>query len=770
MGTRPRVASVSGLALALCLLAWPSAGLGGEGDTDDRVNALMLDLFSRDKATRLKAVEELGRVGGPRAINALRNALHKGDKDMREAAGTALVRALTKGATLTAEQFVAEEVVLRRAIMAIVAEAPPRDALGLLQAAAKDADPQVRARAASGLGHMPHAAALVAIKALQKDPVAAVRAAAETAEPRQKTSAENALLIARWAAICKTDGRAALAEGTLAKALKESISTKFKPRSLESVVEFLRETANLSVFVDWRQIATAGVKRSTEVAFGGRSSLKGHLNALSRRVGGEKLDWAAEGSIIFISRPAALVRLLDHPGCTTVLKPDANPTETAKTLKYCDERLPRLDFAEIPLELAVQFMREVSGLSIYVDWNALKTLGITRESECTVDLIDVTVERGLTAILHDAIGAERWRAVISGGVILISTHKAIARLRARPARPSVLKPDHDPKATADTLYRYKQTLPKLDLASVPLALAIQFMREVSGVSIYIRWSALNSPEVGPDTECNLHLVNVTFDQVLTMMIDDVTGLGRCGRVVCGGVIVVSTHEDLANLAKAKRPNGLFVTEAMILADTKAYLDRSAGAVYSGGCPLIWLAEEGRREAFGRVLGALDAKRRVKACRAVMIEAIENSAVKNVRFLLDTGFDLDQPMAGCPTALCLAARYGDAKVVSLLLSRGAKVNVSSAKDTPLGCAAERGSPEIVSLLIARGAKVNASTKKGTPLARARRELVRCQRELKGTVGERLRKSQLEEIARLKKVIARLKKVIEILRKHGGKDKP
>ena len=62
--------------------------------------------------------------------------------------------------------------------------------------------------------------------------------------------------------------------------------------------------------------------------------------------------------------------------------------------------LPKLEFGNVPLELVIQFMREVSGVSIYVNWGALQAAGIDKSSPVSVNLRNVTFEKGLKTVLE----------------------------------------------------------------------------------------------------------------------------------------------------------------------------------------------------------------------------------------------------------------------------------------------------------------------------------------------------------------------------------
>lgn len=82
--------------------------------------------------------------------------------------------------------------------------------------------------------------------------------------------------------------------------------------------------------------------------------------------------------------------------------------------------------------------------------------------------------------------------------------------------------------------------------------------------------------------------------------------------------------------------------------------------------------------------------------------------------LDHGLDLDVQDAGGNTLLMLAAYKGNASTVSMLLARGANVNLRNDRDqSPLAGALFKGEDAVVTLLVAAGADLDA----GTPSARA-----------------------------------------------------
>ena len=94
-------------------------------------------------------------------------------------------------------------------------------------------------------------------------------------------------------------------------------------------------------------------------------------------------------------------------------------------------------------------------------------------------------------------------------------------------------------------------VPKLDFEDMELSQVFQFLRDVSGSNIHVKWRALARESVEPATTVNVHLTNVTFRKALDTILEDVAtggepGVGETGLgyVINEGVITVSTKSDL----------------------------------------------------------------------------------------------------------------------------------------------------------------------------------------------------------------------------------
>ena len=93
---------------------------------------------------------------------------------------------------------------------------------------------------------------------------------------------------------------------------------------------------------------------------------------------------------------------------------------------------------------------------------------------------------------------------------------------------------------------------KLDFEDMELSQVFQFLRDVSGANIHVRWRALALESIEPKTTVNVHLSNVTFMKALEIILGDVAtgggepGFGEAGLgyVIDDGVITISTKADL----------------------------------------------------------------------------------------------------------------------------------------------------------------------------------------------------------------------------------
>jgi hypothetical protein len=81
-----------------------------------------------------------------------------------------------------------------------------------------------------------------------------------------------------------------------------------------------------------------------------------------------------------------------------------------------------------------------------------------------------------------------------------------------------------------------------------LSHVFQFLRDVSGANMHVKWRVLAAEGIKPETSVNVHLSNKTFRQGLESVLKAVRsgGKGVLDYVIDEGVITISTKADLGN--------------------------------------------------------------------------------------------------------------------------------------------------------------------------------------------------------------------------------
>jgi uncharacterized membrane protein YgcG len=93
-----------------------------------------------------------------------------------------------------------------------------------------------------------------------------------------------------------------------------------------------------------------------------------------------------------------------------------------------DRRLPEINFSGQGLADVVDFLRDVSGSNIFVNWRALEAAGINKDAPVTARLKDVRFSKALNTILSDVGGGNiKLSYTIDEGVITVSTAEDLAK-------------------------------------------------------------------------------------------------------------------------------------------------------------------------------------------------------------------------------------------------------------------------------------------------------------------------------------------------------
>jgi len=98
-----------------------------------------------------------------------------------------------------------------------------------------------------------------------------------------------------------------------------------------------------------------------------------------------------------------------------------------------NQKLPELKFQGVTLGDAIDFLRDVSSANITVNWKALETLSVTRDTPINLHLSNISLRKALEMVLTEAAGGDAITFDIDQGVIEITTreladHRMVTRV------------------------------------------------------------------------------------------------------------------------------------------------------------------------------------------------------------------------------------------------------------------------------------------------------------------------------------------------------
>ena len=119
-----------------------------------------------------------------------------------------------------------------------------------------------------------------------------------------------------------------------------------------------------------------------------------------------------------------------QPRATDAAKPDAEAKEEPEPeLKGLERRLPEVNFDGAAFVDVVDFLRDITGANIVVDWRALEDAGIDRNAPISVRLKNVSFQNALQTILFTLDAQKRVAFTANPDVLTISTTEALGQSR-----------------------------------------------------------------------------------------------------------------------------------------------------------------------------------------------------------------------------------------------------------------------------------------------------------------------------------------------------
>ena len=87
-----------------------------------------------------------------------------------------------------------------------------------------------------------------------------------------------------------------------------------------------------------------------------------------------------------------------------------------------------------------------------------------------------------------------------------------------------------------------RTVPDLKMTGVPVADAIDSLRDLTGANLHVNWRALEEQGIGKDTPVNVHVRSVTIEKALNLILSEAGAGDKLAYYVDQGVIEITTRE------------------------------------------------------------------------------------------------------------------------------------------------------------------------------------------------------------------------------------
>ena len=252
------------------------------------------------------------------------------------------------------------------------------------------------------------------------------------------------LLVASFVSAADKDAKSSAPVGKLTPAKRLAREVPRMSLAKVPLVRVLTQYEKLSGLImqaDWQALNTAGVTKETPVTLTARKVsfeklLDLTVDAAAKK--GRPLAWRRNGSTVFVStqmgvltrgretRPVSLATLRDRL--------PARVGKTRLTVRRSPGRARRgttINFDDTPLNLCLDFIRDLAGVNMHVNWRSLEEAGVSKETTITLKVAGVSPGQALDLILdqlnvgRDKLGGIYW--VVQGGVVHVATGDVLNR-------------------------------------------------------------------------------------------------------------------------------------------------------------------------------------------------------------------------------------------------------------------------------------------------------------------------------------------------------
>jgi RNA polymerase sigma factor (sigma-70 family) len=224
--------------------------------------------------------------------------------------------------------------------------------------------------------------------------------------------------------------------------------------------------------------------------------------------------------------------------------PSADPLD-ADANRVLQRKLPMVQLPGVALADSIDFLRDISGANIYVNWKALEKVNVLPSKRVTESVTQRTFADVLGDFLAQVGGNLGYE--VKGGVIEIAPVQEL-QLEKGDANPDLreIRDSSDIRLSAgdrSAEQKLEKVLAAIALPQMSFLDSIDFLRDLTSANILVNWSALQQAGVTRQTRVSITVHKVRASTLLDFLLID-AGDGKLGYRVDHGAVRISTISDL----------------------------------------------------------------------------------------------------------------------------------------------------------------------------------------------------------------------------------
>ena len=210
-------------------------------------------------------------------------------------------------------------------------------------------------------------------------------------------------------------------------------AVKLQSVSLSQALASLSEMSGLAIQPDWEALLAVGVGQDARVSVKGENM---HLDkaldlTLASAAPSARLGWYLSSSVVHVTTQAAALRR--ERGFAAPLPAGGNGAAGAPGAVPPAPRSPgaarEFNFQNVGLKVVLEFLGDIAGVNIHVNWRAMEGSGIVPETPVDLQARGISVGRALDLVLDQLnAGRDRYAGVyyvVEEGVVHVATGSAL---------------------------------------------------------------------------------------------------------------------------------------------------------------------------------------------------------------------------------------------------------------------------------------------------------------------------------------------------------